>query len=62
MAFMFENLQVYQKAVDLADRIAGLTEGFPHGYYFLVDRLEHGERHCTRHRHVDGYEWPASTS
>ena len=25
MAFMFENLQVYQKAVDLADRIAALT-------------------------------------
>lgn len=39
MAFMFENLQVYQKAVDLADRIAGLTENFPRGYYFLVDQL-----------------------
>ena len=39
MAFMFENLQVYQKAVDLADRIAALTEGFPRGYYFLVDQL-----------------------
>jgi four helix bundle protein len=39
MAFMFENLQVYQKAVDLADQIAGLTEQFPRGYYFLVDQL-----------------------
>jgi len=39
MAFMFENLQVYQKAVDLADQVAGLTEGFPRGYYFLVDQL-----------------------
>lgn len=39
MAFMFENLQVYQKAVDLADRVAALTEGFPRGYYFLVDQL-----------------------
>ena len=39
MAFMFENLQVYQKAVDLADRIAALAEGFPRGYYFLVDQL-----------------------
>ena len=39
MAFMFENLQVYQKAVDLADQIASLTEGFPRGYYFLVDQL-----------------------
>ena len=39
MAFMFENLQVYQKAVDLADRIATLAETFPRGYYFLVDQL-----------------------
>ncbi len=39
MAFMFENLAVYQKAVDFADRIVGLTEGFPRGYYFLTDQL-----------------------
>ncbi len=39
MAFMFENLQVYQKAIDLADQVAGLTETFPRGYYFLVDQL-----------------------
>jgi hypothetical protein len=39
MAFMFENLQVYQKAVDFADRIASTTEDFPRGYYFLVDQL-----------------------
>jgi four helix bundle protein len=39
MAFMFENLQVYQKAVDLADRIAAQTENFPRGYYFLTDQL-----------------------
>ncbi len=39
MAFMFENLQVYQKAVDSADKIASHTENFPRGYYFLVDQL-----------------------
>ncbi len=39
MAFMFENLTVYQKAVDFADQIAGLTGGFPRGYYFLTDQL-----------------------
>ena len=32
MAFMFEKLNVYQKAVDLADRVAGVTEEFPRGY------------------------------
>ena len=36
---MFENLTVYQKAVDFADEIAALTERFPRGYGFLVDQL-----------------------
>ncbi len=39
MVFMFENLKVYQKAVDFADRAAGLTEGFPRGYRYLADQL-----------------------
>jgi four helix bundle protein len=39
MAFMFERLEVYQKAVDFADEVAKLTEGFPRGYGFLVDQL-----------------------
>lgn len=34
MAFMFEKLEVYQKAVDFADEIAALTERFPRGYGF----------------------------
>ena len=39
MAFMFENLEVYQKAVDFADQVAGLTERFPRGYSFVADQL-----------------------
>ncbi|MFH1371477.1 MAG: four helix bundle protein [Planctomycetota bacterium] len=39
MAFMFEKLEVYQKAIDFADRITRLTEQFPRGYYFLIDQL-----------------------
>ena len=39
MAFMFENLDVYQKAVDLTDRVCALTETFPRGYYFLSNQL-----------------------
>ncbi len=31
MPFMFENLQVYQKAVDFAEKIINLTEQFPKG-------------------------------
>jgi hypothetical protein len=43
MAFRFENLQVYQKAVNFAEHIASLTESFPRGYYFLVDELNRVE-------------------
>ncbi len=39
MLFAIENLQVYQKAVDLADQILAVTEHFPRGYGFLADQL-----------------------
>lgn len=39
MAFMFEKIEVCQKPVDFADKVAALTEGFPEGYGFLVDQL-----------------------
>jgi four helix bundle protein len=39
VAFSFEKLLVYQKAVDFADEICGRTEQFPRGYGFLVDQL-----------------------
>jgi four helix bundle protein len=39
VAFMFENLQVYQKALDFADQVTCVAETFPRGYYFLVDQL-----------------------
>ncbi len=39
MAFAFEKLIVYQKAMNFADRICELTRAFPRGFYFLVDQL-----------------------
>ena len=39
MPFMLENLEVYQKSVDLAEKVINLTEEFPKGYYFLTDQL-----------------------
>ncbi len=42
MPFIFEKLEVYQKAVDFTDEVAALTEGFPRGYGFLVDQLNFG--------------------
>ena len=39
MAFLFENLDVYKKSVDFADKISFLTENFPKGNYYLSDQL-----------------------
>jgi four helix bundle protein len=39
MAFAFEKLLVYQKAVDFADTISKLTEQFPRGYSYLANQL-----------------------
>jgi len=39
MAFMFENLEVYQKAIAFADEISDLVEDFSKGNYYLVDQL-----------------------
>lgn len=39
MTFMFEKLEVYQKAVALADAVAALTESFPRGFGFLADQV-----------------------
>ena len=39
VTFMFENLDVYRRAVDLADRVITLTKGTPRGFGFLTDQL-----------------------
>ena len=39
MPFMFENLDVYRRAVDLADRVISHTKDAPRGFGFLTDQL-----------------------
>ena len=39
MAFAFEKLLVYQKAIAFADAVCTLTKGLPRGYFFLADQL-----------------------
>jgi len=39
MPFLFENLRVYQVAVDFAAEIIAITKAFPRGFYFLSDQL-----------------------
>ncbi len=40
MSFLFENLDVYQRAVNLAERVDLLTKSFPaQGHFHLVNQL-----------------------
>jgi four helix bundle protein len=39
MAFMFEKLEVYRKALDFADQVLQATDGFSQGYSFLSNQL-----------------------
>jgi four helix bundle protein len=39
MSFAFENLNVYQKLVDFADKICELTSRFPRGFFFLANQM-----------------------
>lgn len=39
MAFAFEKLLVYQKAITFADAICMLTRNLSRGYFFLGDQL-----------------------
>ena len=39
MSFMFEKLDVYNKAVDFAYEISKLTENFQRGNYYIADQL-----------------------
>jgi four helix bundle protein len=37
--FLFEKLEVYQKALAFAERVSGLTADFPRGSWYLADQL-----------------------
>jgi four helix bundle protein len=39
MAFAFEKLHVYQKAITFADAVCTITREMPRGYFFLGDQL-----------------------
>ncbi len=39
MAFMFENLEVYKRAIAFADEVSTLRNKFEKGNYSLVDQL-----------------------
>lgn len=49
MAFAFQKLHVYQKAVDFADQICSKTENFARGYGFLCDQLNRASMSIAAH-------------
>ena len=55
MAFMFENLDVYQKAVNFSDRAWALTETFPHSYGLLADQFNRAALSITTNLGGGGY-------
>lgn len=60
MTFMFEKLEVYQRAVDLAEKITGLTESFPpKGHYHLVDQLRRASLSISLNIAEDNGRWHA---
>ena len=38
MVFLFEKLNVYQKALDFADEINNISQAFPKGSWYFVDQ------------------------
>ena len=39
MSFMFEKLEVYQKALNVTEQIQRLSRDFPRGNYYLADQI-----------------------
>ncbi|MFB3883154.1 MAG: four helix bundle protein [Armatimonadota bacterium] len=39
MAFLFQKLDVYRRAVDFAEEIGRMTDAFPRGSFYLADQL-----------------------
>jgi hypothetical protein len=48
LPFQFENLLVYQKALDFADEACQLTSQFDRGYGFPADQLNRAARSISR--------------
>lgn len=58
MAFSFEGLNVYQRALKVAETISGIAAAFGRGHYLLADELRRGAyRICQQIAEATGH-WP----
>ena len=58
MPFMFEGLNVYQRALKLAETISGMAAAFGRGHFLLADELRRGSyRICQQIAEGSG-RWP----
>ncbi len=58
MAFQFEGLNVYQRALKVAETVSGMTAAFGRGHYLLADELRRNSyRICQQIAEGSG-RWP----
>ena len=58
MAFQFEGLNVYQRALKVAETMSGMTAAFGRGHYLLADEIRRNSyRICQRIAEGSG-RWP----
>jgi four helix bundle protein len=58
MGFLFEGLNVYQRALNVAETVSGMAAAFGRGHYLLADELRRGAyRICQRIAEAAG-RWP----
>lgn len=58
MAFSFEGLNVYQRALKVAETVSGMAAAFGRGHYLLADELRRGTyRICQQIAEGTGH-WP----
>lgn len=58
MAFSFEGLNVYQRALKVAETVSGMAAAFGRGHYLLADELRRSAFHiCQQIAEATG-RWP----
>lgn len=58
MAFSFEGLNVYQRALKVAETVSGLAAAFGRGHYLLADELRRGTYRICQQIAEGAGRWP----
>jgi four helix bundle protein len=58
MGFSFEGLNVYQRALKVAETVSGMAEAFGRGHYLLADELRRGAYRICQQIAEGAGRWP----